>query len=514
LPEGQILAKDDHIDENGVFHIGQKGPRKTVLTPGMHPVNPQYHKVKQHPATIIKKGQLGIVTKMVGDIPPPGTILVSKDHNYKGVQREVLVPGEYYLNPLAVAVDIIDAVVIPKAVDIIDAVVIPKGQVGIVTKRVGEMPPKSTILVEADDVFQGIQREPLHPGIYYINPFEKDVRIIPAVVVPDGHVGVQIAKTGEPKPTNQLLAKPGQRGILEKTLSPGLYYINPFEFEVVIFDIRQQRYEMTFQESQGDTKLSDSIRFISDDGFEIEIDLTVLFRVFPEDAPFVVATVGRDVKDVREKIIRPSARSFARIIGSMNKGEEFVHGSTREIFQNKLHEALETQCLSSKIRVTQTLVRHFDVPIELRNPITQKVIAVKLEEQYIQEQKMQIANAELERQKELVTFQSKKVKAETTKMEAKIRAEQQRDVEETLVAKKKFEAQGDAEKIKIHADAKLYAAQKDAEGILARKKSEAEGHRKMVDAWSGKGARFIVAKELADRLANAKIIPLELTVTT
>jgi regulator of protease activity HflC (stomatin/prohibitin superfamily) len=498
LPQGQILAKDDHIDKNGVYHIGQKGPRESVLTPGLHPVNPRYLKVKQYPATIIKKGQLGIMTKMVGDIPPPGTILVSKNDNFKGIQREVLVPGEYYLNPLAVTVDVIDAVVIPK------------GQVGIVTKRVGKMPPISTILVEADDVFQGIQREPLHPGIYYINPYEIDVKIIPAVDVPDGHVGVQIAKTGDPKPTSQLLAKPGQRGILEKTLSPGLYYINPFEFDVVIFDTRQQRYEMTFQESQGDTKLSDSIRFISDDGFEIEIDLTVLFQVFPEDAPFVVASVGRDVKDVREKIIRPSARSFARIIGSMNKGEEFVHGSTREVFQNKLHEALEKQCLSSRIKVAQTLVRHFDVPIELRNPITRKVIAVKLEEQYIQEQKMQIANAELERQKELVTFQSKKVKAETTKMEAKIMAEQQRDVEETLVAKKKFEAQGDAEKIMIDADARLFAARKGAAGILAQKTADAEGQRKMVDAWSGEGARFIVAKELANRLSNAKIIPLEL----
>ena len=83
-------------------------------------------KVKEHPAIIIKKGQLGIVTKRVGDITPPGTILVSKDDNFKGVQREVLVPGEYYLNPLAVEVDIIDAVVIRK------------GKVGIVTKRVGK----------------------------------------------------------------------------------------------------------------------------------------------------------------------------------------------------------------------------------------------------------------------------------------------------------------------------------------------------------------------------------------
>ena len=123
------------------------------------------------------------------------------------------------------------------------------------------MPPEGTILVEANDKFQGIQRQPLQPGIHYINPFEKDVKIIPAVVVADGHVGVQIAKTGAQKPFDQLLAKPGQRGILEESLSPGLYYINPYEYEVVVFDTRQQRYEMLFQGDRGDTEWSDSIKF-------------------------------------------------------------------------------------------------------------------------------------------------------------------------------------------------------------------------------------------------------------
>jgi regulator of protease activity HflC (stomatin/prohibitin superfamily) len=498
LPEGQILAKDDYIDEKDVFHMGQKGPREAVLTPGLHPINPNYLKVKLHPAVVIQKGQLGVVTKRVGDIPPPGIVLVSKDDNYKGVQQEVLVPGEYYLNPLAVDVDIIEALFIPK------------GQVGIVTKRVGKMPPKGIVLVEADDEFQGIQRELLQPGIHYINPFKKDVKVIPAVDVPDGHVGVQIAKTGDPKPFDQLLANPGERGILKEYLSPGLYYINPYEYDVVIFDTRQQKYEMTFGDEAQIGKKLDTIEFLSDDGFEIEIDLTIIYQVFPENAPYVVATIGRKINDVQEKIIHPSARSLARIIGSMNKGEEFVHGSTREAFQNNLQSEMVKSCQVSKIKVNQTLIRHFVVPIDLRNPITKKVIAAKLEQQYIQQQKTQMANAELARQKELVNFQDLKVKAETAKMQANIRAEQQRDVEETLVAKKKFEAQGDAEKIKIDADAKLYAARKGAEGILAQKTAEAEGQKKMVDAWAGEGARFIVAKEIANLLSNAKIIPLEL----
>ena len=76
LPEGQILSKDDYIDGNGVFHMGQKGPRESILTPGLHPINPKYKLVKKHSAVIIEKGQLGIVTKRVGDIPPPGTIML------------------------------------------------------------------------------------------------------------------------------------------------------------------------------------------------------------------------------------------------------------------------------------------------------------------------------------------------------------------------------------------------------------------------------------------------------
>ena len=52
----------------------------------------------------------------------------------------------------------------------------------------------------------------------------------------------------------------------------------------------------------------------------------------------------------------------------------------------------------------------------------------------------------------------------------------------------KFEAEGDAEKIIINADAKLYAAKTEAEGILVQKTAEAEGQRKMVNAWSGEGA--------------------------
>ena len=497
MPEGEILAKDDFVDQDGVFHMGQKGPRKTVLKPGIHPINPKYLQVTQVRAVVIPEGKIGVVIRRTGEIPPYGTVLVGNDTSFRGIQREIIPPGTYYFNPLAMKVEQFDATIIQK------------GQVGVVTMKVGRMPPAGTILVSAESDYQGIQREVLQPGMYYINPYEREVRIVDAVIVPDGFVGVQVAKTGLAKPTEQLLADPGERGILKETLPPGMYYVNPFEFDIIPFDTRDQRYEMTYQTNMGDTKWDDAIYFLSDDGFMIRFDLTVLFNVNAVDTPVIVATIGRDIAAVREKIIRPAARSYARIIGSKNKGEEFIHGETREKFQVDLHEAIMKQCADSKIKVRQTLVRHFEVPADLRDPITKKVIALKLQQQFEQEQETQKANAKLARERELVVFEAERVKAETTKAKAIISAQQQRDEAEIMKAQKQYLAEGDALKKKIDAEAVLYAAQKEAEGIKAVKTAQAEGQRALVNAWSGQGAQNLVASELAKVMNGAVILPLE-----
>ncbi|CAK8718988.1 MAG: hypothetical protein D3915_08515 [Candidatus Electrothrix sp. AU1_5] len=508
---GQILADSDSYEEvveNGKkvkkFKMGQKGPRLDILKPGDHPVNPAYLEVKQYPAVNIPEGSLGVLTRLYGDEPPQGTILVSKESMFRGIIRENLQPGTYYINPKAYKYEIVEAAKIEK------------GQVGIITKRVGRIPPEGTILVDAEDDFQGIQRQVLQPGMYYLNPYEKSLRIEEAVSVPDGHVGVQIAKTGVAKPVDQLLAKKGERGIQENTLPPGLYYLNPYATEVVNIDIRQQRYEMTYLEGQGDTQQNDAIVFYSDDGFEIAIDVTVLFQILPHDAPYVVATIGRNIQDIKEKIIRPQARSYARILGSRYKGEDFVHGATRETFQNDIHKELKTKSLESRVQMNQALVRHFEVPALLRQPITDKVIALKMQEKFEQEQKTQKANADLAREKEKVNFESAKVVAETKKIKAIISAEEAREVEEINVAKKEFIAQGEAKKIQIGADAALYEKEKEATGILAVGKAQAEAKKLILAAYNGEGghrfAEVEKAKALGSGIEKIYYIPADMSI--
>lgn len=497
LEPGQILAKDDSVDDKGNFRMGQKGTRDKVLTPGQYPINPKYLKVSTIPAVIIQAGKIGIVERKTGDQPPAGTILVPQESGYRGIQREVLPNGTYYLNPKKVKVDIVDATLIEK------------GKIGIVTKKVGKIPPEGTILVKAEDEYQGIQEEILQPGMYYVNPYEKEVKIVDAINVPDGQVGVVISKVGQTKPESQLLAKEGQRGIQEVPLSPGFYYLNPYQFDVVVFDCRQQKYEMNRIADQGDTPGDDSISFLSNDGFVINFDLTIIYKVEPADAPFVVATVGRDIKAVREIEIRPSARNYARIYGSMRNGEEFVHGETREKFQKSMEEAMQIKARWNKVQIVQAQVQHFEVPGDLRDPITKKVIATKLQQQYEQEQETQKANANLAREKERVIFEQKKVVAETTKKEAEIKAEQERDVAQIEKSKKEFEADGDAKKKRIAAEAELFNQQQIAAGTLANKQAEASGQKMLVDAWSGTGAQSLVAFELAKVMKGATILPLD-----
>jgi hypothetical protein len=52
--------------------------------------------------------------------------------------------------------------------------------------------------------------------------------------------------------------------------------------DVTEFDIQTQNYTMSAIHSEGAQSGDDAIRVLSNDGLEVVIDLTVLFRVSPE----------------------------------------------------------------------------------------------------------------------------------------------------------------------------------------------------------------------------------------
>lgn len=90
LPEGEFLARE-----------GQRGIVREVLTPGRYRINPFAHAVTVHEATVIPPGFVGCVITQSGIEPPPGRL--ARPHQ-RGIQRDVLQPGTYFLNPHAVKV--------------------------------------------------------------------------------------------------------------------------------------------------------------------------------------------------------------------------------------------------------------------------------------------------------------------------------------------------------------------------------------------------------------------------
>lgn len=93
LPPGRILAER-----------GEKGVWREVLPPGRYRLNPHGYQVQMRPAVRIRPGYVGFVTSLVG-ADPKGPFAGPGE---RGMRRDVLQPGLYYLNPYEVRVDEIE----------------------------------------------------------------------------------------------------------------------------------------------------------------------------------------------------------------------------------------------------------------------------------------------------------------------------------------------------------------------------------------------------------------------
>ncbi len=169
----------------------------------------------------VEPGYMAIVTAKVGKSLPPNEILAAPGE--KGVQRDPLPEGRHFLNPINYS-----CVIVP-------VVSIPVGKVGVVTSKVGKELQLGEILA-ADDKGKGIWKDVLGPGTYRLNPQGYDVTMLDAINIPIGYVGVVISQTGKPVPFGQF-AGPGQQGVMEQVLHPGLYYNNPRAYQVDILEI-------------------------------------------------------------------------------------------------------------------------------------------------------------------------------------------------------------------------------------------------------------------------------------
>jgi len=186
-------------------------------------------------------------------------------------------------------------------------------------------------------------------------------------------------------------------------LSSGLHFINPF-VEVSRLDIKTQNYTMSGVHDEGAQSGDDAIRVLTSDGLEVTIDLTVLYKLLPSEAPRLLRETGDDYTD---KIVRPVTRTKIRD-NSVYYEAIALYSTKRDEFQQRIFTSIENDFKKRGLVLEQLLVRNITLPQSVKATIEQKI------------------NAEQDAQKMQFVLLKEKQEAERKRVEAQGIADYQR----------------------------------------------------------------------------------------
>lgn len=195
-------------------------------------------------------------------------------------------------------------------------------------------------------------------------------------------------------------------------LESGLHLINPL-LNVTDFDIQTQNYTMSAIHGEGAVEGDDAIRVLSNDGLEVVIDLTVLYRIIPADAPKIFKQIGVNYTD---KIVRPVTRTRIRD-NAVYYDAVALYSTKRNEFQQRIFKSIEDDFKSRGLILEQLLIRNINLPPSVKASIESKI------------------NAEQDAQKMTFILQKEKQEAERKRVEAQGIADYQRIISSGLTDK-------------------------------------------------------------------------------
>ena len=200
--------------------------------------------------------------------------------------------------------------------------------------------------------------------------------------------------------------------VQSNVLPSGLHMINPL-LEVDRLDVRTQNYTMSGVHDEGMKAGDDAIRVLTADGLEVTIDLTVLYRVLPRDAPKLIRETGIDYET---KIVRPISRTRIRD-NAVYYDAVALYSTKRDEDQNRIFKGIENDFKARGLLLENLLVRNITLPAAVKGTIEQKIQAEQ------ESQKMQFILAK-ERQE-----------ADRKRVEAQGISDYQRIISESLTDK-------------------------------------------------------------------------------
>jgi regulator of protease activity HflC (stomatin/prohibitin superfamily) len=288
--------------------------------------------------------------------------------------------------------------------------------------------------------------------------------------------GVRQVYFGPSKGVGKELYGPGTHLVI-----PGYERLHTFPADLQVLDLNDE--EVAWVQSGNrlpeDYRVAPSIRIQTSEGYQVTVDVTILFRITD---PYLIATTVGPGRLYETKVVTPQADKILRQTLGRLDAEDFYNDVKRIDAADEAKKLLVEDLAQWGLEVSVVLVRDYTYDDRYQQAIEQR----KVQDQTVFKNKAEATAATQEAEKDRVLAEGR----------ATIEVENER---------------GRAEVRKIAADADLYFRQKVAEGDLLVALAEAEGTRLENEALQQAGASNLVGLEMAKALQGTQVIMVSTT---
>ncbi|HKP72370.1 MAG TPA: SPFH domain-containing protein, partial [Pyrinomonadaceae bacterium] len=387
---------------------GQKGPQVDILTPGTYRIltnsmsidDPNQVKsglftVRLFDATLISENQIGLVEALDGSpldprdyvaTPVDGHDNFQDGHEFighggqRGPQKDILLPGTYYINPL------LFKVILESAKEV------KPGEVAVIVSNTGKDPSDEIRRQMAAKVRQRMEREEQEQAEQSAARLDKiDDKKTVEEIKADLLTGDPADRRLDEGAHEAYVVPEGYRGIQETVVGPGRYYVNTLAITPIIIPTTNQTVEWTAGEV---ANTFDPFEVISKDGFTMQLEVRVVFRVKPEDAPFMVAKIG-GIDRLIQNVMHPLIDSIFRNQASESSAMAYLQNRHEE--QERAEARVRAHLLKYHVDVVNVLICHIHLPEELMKTQTEKILAEQRQNMYDAQREAEEKRIQLER---------------------------------------------------------------------------------------------------------------------
>jgi regulator of protease activity HflC (stomatin/prohibitin superfamily) len=273
----------------------------------------------------------------------------------------------------------------------------------------------------------------------------------------------------------QVYLGPG-KGIQKQVLGPGLHVVVPGYEQLHIFprDIQLMELNDDHTSSSSEAFYSPAIRIQTSEGYQVTVDVTVVFRI--TDPYKVMTTVGPG-RLYETALVAPRSDTFLRqTLGKLN-AEQFYDGAARRFAGNAAREKLSADLLPKGIEVWSVLVRHYTYDDRYQEAIEQR----KIQDQMVFKNQAEAVAAGQEALKNEVLAEGQAI----------VEVERER---------------GRSEVRRREAEANLYYRKTVAAGDLEVALADAEGIRLENAALQAAGTANLVGLRMAEVMKGIRVI--------